>query len=40
MTVELWMGQEFEHTHEMRALRAVLAQLVEHFGNEKGVIVK
>lgn len=32
MTVELWMGSEFEHAHEMRALRAVLAQMVEHFG--------
>ena len=25
MTVELWLGSEFEHAHEMRALRAVLA---------------
>ena len=35
MTVELWMGQEFEYAHEMRALRAVLAQMVERFGDEK-----
>jgi hypothetical protein len=33
VTVELWMGSEFEHAHEMRALRAVLAQMVEHFGD-------
>lgn len=32
MTVELWMGVEFEHAHEMRALRAVLEQMVEQFG--------
>jgi len=32
VTVELWMGSEFEHAHEMRALRVVLAQMVEHFG--------
>lgn len=31
MTVELWMGAEFEHAHEMRALRTVLSQMVEHF---------
>lgn len=35
MTVELWMGKEFEHAHEMRALRAVLHQMVEHFAEEK-----
>lgn len=35
MTVELWMGAEFEHAHEMRALRAVLQQMVEHFGLEQ-----
>jgi hypothetical protein len=35
VTVELWMGSEFEHAHEMRALRAALAQLVEHFGDAK-----
>jgi len=35
VTVELWMDQEFEHAHEMRALRAVLGQLVEHFGSSK-----
>ena len=37
MTVELWMGAEFEHAHEMRALRAVLAQMVARFGDEKGL---
>jgi hypothetical protein len=31
VAVELWMGREFEHAHEMRALRAVLAQMVERF---------
>ena len=35
MPVELWMGSEFEHAHEMRALRAVLARLVERFGDVK-----
>ena len=35
MTVELWMGQEFEHAHEMRALRALLTQLVDHFAEDK-----
>jgi len=35
LTVELWMGGEFEHAHEMRALRAVLGQMVEHFGDDK-----
>jgi adenosylhomocysteinase len=34
MTVELWLGAEFEHAHEMRALRAILAQLVEHFADD------
>ena len=29
MTVELWTGSEFEHADEMRALRAVLAQMVD-----------
>lgn len=33
MTVELWVGKEFEHAHEMRALRTVLSQMVEHFGD-------
>jgi len=31
MTVECWIGQEFEQAHEMRAFRMVLQQLVEHF---------
>ena len=35
MTVELWMGTEFAHAHEMRALRAGLAQMEEHFGESK-----
>jgi len=35
VTVELWMGAEFEHAHEMRALRAVLAQMVARFGDDK-----
>lgn len=35
MTVELWLGAEFDHAHEMRALRAVLGQMVEHFGEER-----
>ncbi|MCB0020579.1 MAG: BREX system ATP-binding protein BrxD [Anaerolineales bacterium] len=35
MTVELWLGNEFEHAHEMRALRAISQQLVEHFADEK-----
>jgi hypothetical protein len=35
VTVELWMGTEFEHAHEMRALRAVLGQMVERFGDDK-----
>jgi len=29
------MGAEFEHAHEMRALRAVLAQMVARFGDDK-----
>lgn len=32
MTVECWIGQEFEQAHEMRAFRLLLSQLVEHFG--------
>jgi hypothetical protein len=35
VTVELWMGSEFEHAHEMRALRTVLIQMVEHFSDGK-----
>ena len=35
MTVELWMGAEFTHAHEMHALRVVLAQMKEHFGESK-----
>ena len=35
MTVELWLGNEFEHAHEMRALRAILNQMVEHFTDSK-----
>lgn len=35
MSVELWMGSEFEHTHEMSALREVLSQMVQHFGEDK-----
>ena len=35
MTVELWMGNEFEHAHEMRALRAVLGQMVDQFGDDR-----
>ena len=35
MTVELWMGAEFEHAHEMRALRTVLGQMVDHFADDK-----
>ena len=38
MTVECWIGQEFEHAHEMRAFRTVLQQLVEHF-SEPGELV-
>jgi len=29
MTVELWQSQEFEHTHEARALQALLTNLQE-----------
>ena len=29
MAVEFWIGKEFEHTHEMRALRTVLSQMVD-----------
>jgi hypothetical protein len=35
VAVELWMGREFEHAHEMRALRTVLAQMVERFGDSR-----
>jgi len=35
VTVELWMGSEFEHAHEMRALRTVLVQMVEHLSEAK-----
>jgi len=35
VSVELQMGSEFEHAHEMRALRAVLSQMVEHFADDK-----
>jgi hypothetical protein len=35
VSVELWMGGEFEHAHEMRALRAVLSQMVEHFEDDR-----
>jgi hypothetical protein len=35
VAVELWMGSEFEHAHEMRALRVVLAQMVERFDDSK-----
>ena len=35
MTVELWMGAEFTHAHEMRALREVLAQMEAHFAASK-----
>ena len=34
MTVELWLGSEFEHAHEMRALREILTQLVTHFADD------
>lgn len=37
MAVELWMGAEFEHAHEMKALRAVLHQLVDRFGEDKSL---
>lgn len=35
MTVELWMGGEFEHPHEMRALREILSQMVDHFDEDR-----
>ena len=35
MTVELWLGSEFEHAHEMRALREVLGQMVDHFADAR-----
>jgi hypothetical protein len=35
VTVELWMGGEFEYPHEMRELRAILSQMVEHFGEDR-----
>ena len=38
MPVELWIGQEFEHAHEMRALRVVLNQLVEHYQDTRELI--
>ncbi len=38
MTVECWLGQEFEQAHEMRAFRMVLQQLIEHF-NQPGEFV-
>jgi adenosylhomocysteinase len=34
VTVELWLGAEFEHAHEMRALRIVLSQMVDHFADD------
>lgn len=33
MTVEVWMAKEFSTTHEMRALRRLIAQLEQHFGS-------
>ena len=35
MNVELWMVSEFEHADEMKALRAILTQMVEHFADSK-----
>lgn len=35
MTVELWIGNEFKHAHEMRAMRSVTEQFVEHFADDK-----
>ncbi|MBN1536880.1 MAG: BREX system ATP-binding protein BrxD [Anaerolineales bacterium] len=35
MTVELWIGKEFETTHEMSALRSFLSQMQARFSNAK-----
>ena len=32
MTVELWLGNEYEHTHEMKALGAFLEKMIRLYG--------
>lgn len=34
MSVELWLGSEYEHTHEMRALGQFLSRMVELYGQD------
>lgn len=32
MTVELWIGREFDHTHEIQALKRLYTQMLESYG--------
>jgi len=34
MTVELWLGREYDHTHEMKALGQFLARMDELYGQD------
>jgi hypothetical protein len=39
MTVELWLGREYEHTHEMKALGEFLSSMVELYGQDDKLYV-